>query len=483
MVVQSKILHFVLFPFMAQGHMIPMTDIAKLLAHHGVIVTVVTSPANAERFAATLGRAMESGLKIRVIELEFPCEGGLPEGCENIDMLPSLSLGKEFFGAANLFQEPAERLFEELKPKPNCIISDMCLPYTSYIAKKFDVPRITFNGFSCFSILCIDLIYSSRVLERVNSETEYFVVPDLPDRIELTKNQLPEAMHDDLKEFGNQVIVAETLSYGMVINSFEELEQEYVNMYKKFRADKAWCVGPVSLCNKNNMDMLQRGNKSSINGHDCLKWLDSQQPESVIYVCLGSLCNLIPAQMIELGIGLEISKRPFLWALRAGDQQKEVEQWMVVSGFEERIKGRGFISRGWVPQVAILSHTAIAGFLTHCGWNSTLESITAGIPMITWPLFADQFLNEKLVVKVLRTGLSVGASYTLTWGKEEKIGVLVTQENVKNAIEMLMNGEEKEERRKRVKELSKLAMEAMEEDGSSHRNISLLIKDIAEQVR
>ncbi|KAJ6749005.1 GLYCOSYLTRANSFERASE [Salix purpurea] len=227
------------------------------------------------------------------------------------------------------------------------------------------------------------------------------------------------------------------------------------------------------------MDKVQRGNKSSIDESECLKWLDSQQPRSVIYVCFGSLCNLTIPQLIELGLGLEESNKPFIWAIRGGEKSRELGDWFEEKGFKERTKGRGLIIQGWAPQVVILSHSAIGSFLTHCGWNSVLEGISAGLPMVTWPLFGDQFCNEKLVVEVLKIGVSVGSEVTLKWGEEEKFGVLVKKEQVKNAVNSVMNeGEESKERRRRARELSKMANKAVEEEGSSYLSMKLLIEDI-----
>uniref|UniRef100_A0A2N9GNZ4 Glycosyltransferase n=1 Tax=Fagus sylvatica TaxID=28930 RepID=A0A2N9GNZ4_FAGSY len=467
---------------MAQGHMIPMMDIARLLARQGVIITIITTPHNATRFKTILARAVESGLQIHLIQVEFPSEEvGLPEGCENLDMLPSLDLALNFFTAAGMLQQPVEKLFEKLAPRPRCIISDMCLPWTASVARKFHIPRISFSGTCCFCLFCMHNLHISKLLESISSESEYFVVPGLADQIEVTKAQLPAPIAPSLEYLNEQMAAAEMASYGIIMNTFEALEPEYIKEYKKARMDKVWCVGPVSLCNENDLDKAQRGNKASVDEYQCLKWLESREPSSVVYACLGSLCNLIPSQLIELGLALEASERPFIWVIRGGDRLG-LEKWIAEEGFEERINGRGLIIRGWAPQVLILSHPAIGGFLTHCGWNSTLEGICAGIPMVTWPLFVDQFLNEKLVVQVLKIGVRIGVEDPVKWGEEEKIGVYVRKEDVKMAIDMLMDeGGEREARQKRARELSQKAKGAVEEGGSSDLNIKLLIQDIMKQ--
>ncbi|XVF30461.1 hypothetical protein REPUB_Repub16aG0059800 [Reevesia pubescens] len=464
MATQVEQLHFVVFPFMAPGHMTPMIDIAQLLAQQGVIVTIVTSPLNAARFKSILDRAIQSGLSIRLVEFRFPCaESGLPEGCENFDMLPSLSLALNFFEAANMLEKPVQKFFEELMPPPSCIISDVLFPYTLNIANQFQIPRIVFNGGCCFLLLCLHNLRVSKILEHKTLEKEYFAVPNMPDKVEFTKSQIAEVMSENQTEFSEKIKKAEQASYGVVINTFEEMEPEYVKEYRKARGNKVWCIGPVSLCNKDALDKAERGNKASVDEHKILRWLDSQKPGSVIYACLGSISNVIPSQSIQLGLGLEASNRPFIWVIRGSDSSNEVEKWIVEDGFEERTKGRGLVIRGWAPQVLILSHPAIGAFLTHCGWNSTIEGISAGVPLITWPLFADQFANEKLAVQILEIGVKVGVEEPLRWAEEEKIGVLVKKEDVKEAIEKLMDGgEEREERIKRAKKLGEMAKKAVE---------------------
>jgi hypothetical protein len=387
------------------------------------------------------------------------------------------------FDSTGMLKDPVEKLFEELAPPPSCIISDMLLPWTADIAHKFCIPRFSFLGVGCFCLLCLHSLRVHKPHETISSESEYFVLPGLPDHIEFTKSQIALSADPEIDKFGEKTIEVDLASYGVLVNTFQELEPEYVKEYRKAREDRVWCVGPVSLCNNEYLDKAERGNKASIEEDECLKWLDSQQPCSVVYACLGSLCNLITSQLIELGLGLGESKKPFIWVIRgSAKNNEELEKWISEDRFEERIKGRGLLIRGWAPQLLILSHPSVGGFLTHCGWNSIIESISAGVPMLTWPLFGDQFMNEKLVVQVRKIGVRVGVEDPVKWGEEEKIGVLVEKEDVKAAIDMLMNeGEEREERRKRVRELGEMAKRAVADGGSSHVQITQLIKDIMRQ--
>ncbi|CAF1813905.1 unnamed protein product [Brassica oleracea] len=371
-----------------------------------------------------------------------------------------------------------------MKPKPSCLICDLCLPYTSKIAKAFNIPKIVFHGFSCFCLLCMHVLRQNlEILQNLKSEKEYFFVPDFPDKVEFTRPQVPVRINatGDWKEFLDAMAEAENTSYGIIINTFQELEPAYVKEYKEARDGKVWSIGPVSLCNKKGADKAERGNKAVIDQEECFKWLDSKEEGSVLFVCLGSICNLPLSQLKELGLGLEKSQRPFIWVIRGWEKYNELAEWFLESSFEERVKERGLLIKGWAPQVLILSHPSVGGFLTHCGWNSTLEGITSGVPLLTWPLFGDQFCNQKLVVQVLKVGVGAGIEETMKWGEEDRIGVLVDNEGVKKAVEELMgDGDDTNERRRVVKELGKLAQRAVDEGGSSHSNITFLLQDISQ---
>ncbi|CAH1452074.1 unnamed protein product [Lactuca virosa] len=455
---------------------------AKLLAQHGVRVTIVTTPVNSIRFGSILDQAIQSGLPIRYLEFPLPtAEFGLPEGCESLDEVPS-DLASKLFLAHSSLQKEVEQYIENLNPRPSCILSGTFLLWTAETAKKFQIPRIIFDGMNCFTQLCNHVLYLTKVYETVG-ELESFVLPGLPDRIELKRSQLSFIFNSgskDVADLVEKLRVSESEAYGVVINSAQELEQGYADEYQKIKEDKVWCVGPLSLCHKDVSEKALRGNKPSINKNECLKWLDSKDNGSVIYACLGSISRMEPDQLVELALALESSNRPFIWVVRAGPKTPKIEKWIDEEGFEERTKERGLLIRGWAPQLVILSHPAIGGFLTHCGWNSTLEGVCAGVPMVTWPQFQEQFYNEKLLVQVLKIGVSVGAQNVVHWGEEEKSGVQIKSEELRKAIEILMEegNKEGEERRKRAKELSKMAHKAIEEGGSSHCNMRRLIEDV-----
>ncbi|KAD0734974.1 hypothetical protein E3N88_43781 [Mikania micrantha] len=470
-------LHILMIPLLAPGHTIPMIAMAKMLAQRrNVMITIVTTPLNAIRYGPKLQQDINSGLPVRFLELPFPAtENGLPEGCESAEALPGLHLLPNFSAAVDMLQQRLEERFDSLNPRPVCIISDKFMLWSDDTAVKYKIPRIIFDGMSCFKQLATHHLYASKVFDELH-DSDPFVLPGLPDRIEITRAQLPPEFNDSglaSRKQLERVRESESRAYGMVINSFEELEQEYVKEFKKLKGGKVWCLGPLSLSNGNDS-----GYSASINDQGYLKWLDSKEPGSVVYACLGSSSQIIPAQLIELGLALEASKSPFIWVIRAGDRANEVEKWLSESGFETRIKDRGLIIKNWAPQPMILTHPAVGGFLTHCGWNSVLEGVSAGVPMITWPQFAEQFLNEKLIVQVLGVGVSVGARVVVHWGQEDKFGVTVKSEQVKTAIEQVMHVGN--ERRKKAKAIGMMAKKAVEEGGSSHHNLTLLIQDLLE---
>ncbi|KAK9079332.1 hypothetical protein SSX86_001003 [Deinandra increscens subsp. villosa] len=483
----SDDLHFLIIPLMCPGHLIPMVEMARLLSHHSVTTTIVITPRNVHRYGAILHRAIASGLPLKILELPFPAsEHGLPEGCESVDDLPTFNLSKNFFDACATLQKPLEHLLaaNEVRPRPGCIISDKHLPWTADVAKRFGIPWVVFDGMSCFTQLATHNLCGSKVHEEVEDDSDPFILPGLPDDISMTKSQLPGlfnpgsgAKGKEMKSVREKIRATELGAYGTLINSFEEMETRYIHEFKKLKQGKVWCIGPFSNSNKSDLDRAQRGTEDTIiTNHDCTKWLDSQPDRSVIYACLGSLTRLTPPQFIELALGLEDSQSPFILVVKGGTRTQEIDKWLDVNGFESRVKGRGFLIRGWASQVLILSHRAVGAFLTHCGWNSTIEGVCAGVPMITWPQFAEQFFNERLVVQVLGVGVGVGAQRVMHLGEEDEAQMQVKRVDVCRIVKMVMD--DGEEIRKKAEYFKEMAKKAMEEGGSSQVNLTMFIEDI-----
>ncbi|KAK7378703.1 hypothetical protein VNO80_04149 [Phaseolus coccineus] len=476
-------LHFVFIPLMAPGHLLPMVDMAKMLARRKVKVSIVTTPLNSIHFQASIDREIQSGSPIQILHVQFPwAEAGIPKGCESQDTLPSMNLLYNFNVALNLLQHPIEELLQNQSPFPSCIVADKNFLCVAEVADKLNVPRIIFDGTSCFFLLCCHSLNKNKVHEAVSYD-EKIVVPRLPHKIELRRSQLPGIFYPgtDLKlqAFREAIGEAAKKAYGIMVNSFQELEAEYVEEYERVTGHKVWCVGPVSLCNKDDTEKALRSKRNSNDESKYVKWLDSWPERSVIYVCLGSQNRATPEQLIEVGLGLEATKRPFIWVLRGAYRREEMEKWLLEEGFEERVKGRGILIKGWVAQVLILSHRAIGAFLTHCGWNSTLEGICGGVPLVSYPLYAEQFLNEKVVVQVVESGVSAGAETVVRLGDEFKSRVEVTRDNVRDSIEKVMGeGKEKDMIRERARNYADMASKTIQEGGSSYNNLSLLIEDI-----
>uniref|UniRef100_M8ALJ3 Glycosyltransferase n=1 Tax=Aegilops tauschii TaxID=37682 RepID=M8ALJ3_AEGTA len=476
----SKRAHFVLVPMMAQGHTIPMTDMARLLAEHGAQVSFITTAVNAARLEGFAADVKAAGLAGQLVELHFPAaEFGLPDGCENLDMIQSKNLFLNFMKACAALQEPLMAyLREQQRSPPSCIISDLVHWWTGDIARELGIPRLTFSGFCGFSSLIRYITYHNNVFQNVKDENELITITGFPTPLELTKAKCPgNFCIPGMEQIRKKFLEEELKSDGEVINSFQELETLYIESFEQTTKKKVWAVGPMCLCHRDNNTMAARGNKASMDEAQCLQWLDSMKPGSVVFVSFGSLACTTPQQLVELGLGLETSRKPFIWVIKAGAKLPEVEEWLA-DEFEERVKNRGMVIRGWAPQLMILQHQAVGGFVTHCGWNSTIEGICAGVPMITWPHFGEQFLNEKLLVDVLKIGMEVGVKGVTQWGSENQ-EVMVTRDEVQKAVNTLMDeGAAAEEMRVRAKDCAIKARRAFDEGGSSYDNIRLLIQEM-----
>ncbi|KAI3910292.1 hypothetical protein MKW92_012947 [Papaver armeniacum] len=409
---QHRQFHGFFFPLMAYGHMIPMFDMVRMFAARGVKATIITTPANASTFSNTAERERLLGLDINIQILQFPTEEA---------------------GSVNMLQQPLEQLLKSYQP--DFIVADMILlHWATESAAKFGIPRFVFHGTNIFWHCVEHSLYCYKPYEDVTSDAEFFVVPGLPDKIEMTRLQVTDhsKVETTFGEMFQRIRDSEINCYGVLLNSFYELEPAYADHYRTVMGKRAWQIGP----------------QSTIDQHYVLNWLDFKEPNSVLYICFGSLSRMNNAQLFEIAMALE-----------------------------QKIKGKGLIIRQWAPQVLILDHPSIGGFMTHCGWNSTLEGISAGVPMITWPLFAQQLHNENFVTRVLKTGIRLGTQKWNRWFETDDVSA--KKDEIKNAINQLMgDGEEAKEMRSKAKELGELARKAVEEGGSSYTELTSLLKEL-----
>ncbi|KAF0902622.1 hypothetical protein E2562_018112 [Oryza meyeriana var. granulata] len=479
--------HFVFIPLMFQGHLIPTVDTALMVATHGAVATVVVTPSYAGRVRRTVDLAMtarrSSGaaapVDVRVVDLPLDLAVvGFPDGCDdNIDNIPP-GFGRDYFRALALLREPLKRHLRAAgAPYPTCVVSDACLPWTQELAAGLGVPRVCFFSMCAFCVLCQHNIERYNAFDGVAGDDVAVVVPGLGDKtFEVTKAQAPGFFRmPGWEDYGDAMERALAEADGFVMNTFMEMEPEFVAAYAAARRMKVWTIGPVSLHHQHTTSLAARGKTTAIDADECLQWLDNKEPNSVVYVSFGSIAHADPKQIVELGLGLEATGRPFIWVVKNvelyGETMREFLQEL-----EARVAGRGLLIRGWAPQVLILSHAAVGGFVTHCGWNSILEAVTAGVPVVTWPHFSDQFLNQKMAVEVLGIGVSVGVHEPVVFQVEKK-DIVVGREVVETAIRSILDGgEEGEERRTRARALAEKARTAVQEGGSSRDNVFDLIK-------
>ncbi|KAL5171708.1 Scopoletin glucosyltransferase [Glycine soja] len=467
----SRPLKIYFLPFFSPGHLIPLVQLARLVAARGQHVTIITTPANAQLFDQNIDKDTASGHHIRVHIIKFPnAHVGLPEGIEHLSAATNNETAYKIHMAAHLIMPQLESLVKH--SPPDVFIPDILFTWTKDFSQKLSISRLVFNPISIFDVCMIHAIKTHP--EAFASDSGPFLIPDLPHPLTLPVKPSP-----GFAALTESLLDGEQDSHGVIVNSFADLDAEYTQHYQKLTGRKVWHVGPSSL-------MVQKTVKSSTvdeSRHDCLTWLDSKKESSVLYICFGSLSLISDEQLYQIATGLEGSGHCFIWVVHRknkdgeeGDSSSSSGKWLP-EGFEEKIakENRGMLIKGWAPQPLILNHPAVGGFLTHCGWNAVAEAISSGVPMVTMPGFGDQYYNEKLITEVHGFGVEVGAAEWSISPYEGKKKV-VSGERIESAVKRLMDDGEKGKRmRSKAKEMQEKAWKAVQEGGSSYDSLTALI--------
>ncbi|XP_057985429.1 probable UDP-glucosyl transferase 73B6 [Hevea brasiliensis] len=339
--------HIVIFPFMAQGHTLPLLDLSKALSRHQIRVSIITTPGNAK----SISNYIASYPHVYVIEIPFPTVDGLPKGCENTSQLPSVEFHLPFINATKQLRKPPfqniiQTMLDSQTP-PICVISDFFLGWTLAVCRALDVPRLVFHGMDVLSMAICKYTWVHQPHLKAKSVSDPLHLPGVKLPFTLTSAELPETVNkqnqdDLLSKLIEEVGEANANSWGVVVNSFEELEKSHILCFESFYSEaKAWCLGPLFLYEE--MEDLEKRNFSML-----MQWLVEQiTPDSVIYVSFGTQADVSDTQLDEVAFGLKESGFPFVWLVRS-------KTWTLPGGMEEKIKGKGLIIREWVDQRRIL---------------------------------------------------------------------------------------------------------------------------------
>ncbi|KAL3631063.1 hypothetical protein CASFOL_024047 [Castilleja foliolosa] len=442
--------HAILIPYPSQGHINPLLQFAKRLASKGIKATIATTH-------YTLKSIHAAGVSVQPISDGFD-HGGFAQACDVQSFLDSFREN----GSKTLSQLIAK--YENTEFPVSCVIYDSFLPWALDVAGDHGVLGAAFFTNSVVVCAIFSYIHVGELRLPADVEDKPLVLPglpplgarDLPGFIRAPESY-PAYLAMKLSQFSN----LEKADY-VFGNSFQELEgQEAKSVAKSWPAK---LIGP--MVPSSYLDGRIEGDKGygaslwKPLSDQCTAWLEAKPHKSVIYISFGSMVSLTSKQIEEIAWALVATNSYFLWVVRETEREK------LPVGFSEVIKDKGLIV-SWCNQLEMLAHPAVGCFVTHCGWNSTLEGLSLGVPMVAMPQWTDQMTDAKFIEE---WGVGVRA-------KEDEFGV-AGRDEVLFCLNEVMGGEKSEEIKKNVRKWSELAKSACDEGGSSDKAIDEFVKDL-----
>ncbi|XVF24004.1 hypothetical protein REPUB_Repub13aG0089300 [Reevesia pubescens] len=440
-----------LFPMPFQGHVNPMFQLAKILYAKGFSITIIhtkfnsPNPSNYPHFRfCSISDGLSDNLTV-------------PSDVNNL--LTFLSLLN--LNCLTPFRDClAKLLSNDLEEVPiACLVTDALWHFTQAVADDLKLPRIvlrTSNVSSFLALTSMPFLRERGYLSLQDSEAEK-QVPEFPPLKVKDINVFEKCDLERLVQFIAIMVQETKASSGIIWNSYEELELEPLTRCSLSFPIPIFPIGPFHKYFPASSSSLLPQDQS------CISWLDKQAPNSVIYVSFGSVAAINETEFLEVAWGLANSKQPFLWVVRPGLVQGSEWLELLPNGFLEMVSERAHIVK-WAPQQEVLAHPSTGGFWTHCGWNSTLESLCEGVPMICQPSFGDQKVDARYVSHVWRVGLHL--EYKIERGEIQK------------AIRRLMVEAEGQEMRDRIKVLKEKMNLCLKPGGSSYKSLDNLVSYI-----
>ncbi|CAN6460599.1 unnamed protein product [Victoria cruziana] len=427
----------VMLPFLAQGHFTPFLALADAILHHhpSHAITIATTPFNVPKLRSKL----PPSTPIRLVALDFdPAAHGLPPDGDSTDVLPYPLICRLLYASRSLLPS-LEKLIGVLSDgdEPLCLIADIFFGWTVGLARERGIFHAVFITCSAFG--GVSYISVWRHLPHMKADSDEFaLLPDFPD-IRLHRTQISDIAQEATGSDPWSVYLGEELAMavgtdGVLVNTMEAIEPEGVDRLNTiFPGRPIWCIGPALpsfflSANPSKTEARQR-KEPNVSPEDCAEWLHLHPPGSVLYVSFGSQNTISASRMKTLAMGLEESGMAFIWVVRPplGFEMQEFRssEWLP-EGFEERMREnmRGLVVRNWAPQLTILAHESTGAFLSHCGWNSVLESLSHGVPLIGWPLAAEQFSNSKMMEEEMGVAVELARGRQAEMRKEDVVRVV-----------------------------------------------------------
>ncbi|XP_010516158.1 PREDICTED: UDP-glycosyltransferase 76F1-like [Camelina sativa] len=387
----------IMFPLPFVGHFNPMIQLARIFHHRGFSVTILHTSFN------------------------FPDPSHYPlftfrtiphnnAGGEDPMTQPDVSSMDLVAFIRLLRQTYAEPFRQSLAAEVGREKTVCCLVYdavwvrnTEVAAEELGIRRMVLitQGVASFCAFAALPLLRDKNYLHIQASRLHELVTEVPP---LKVKDLPVMETNEPEEFyliATDMVKGANSSSGVICNTFEDLERlSLMDISSKSQVP----IFPIGPFHKHNDNVLPT--TKNIEDHVTTNWLNKQEPESVIYVSFGSLADIEEKELLKIAWGLRNSERPFLWVVRPGFVRGT--EWLeaLPSGFVENIGQKGKFVK-WVNQLEVLAHSAVGAFWTHCGWNSTLESICEGVPMICTPCFTDQFVNARYIVDVWRIGIEL----------------------------------------------------------------------------
>ncbi|XP_023757223.1 UDP-glycosyltransferase 76G1 [Lactuca sativa] len=446
----------ILFPLPFQGHINPMLQLANILHTQGFKITIIHTEYNAPTHSNYPHFTFNS-ISDRFHEIEH-----------QLPTIPAPDPGHFLNYLNRSCVDPFRDCLTGLLAESNkgsiaCLITDAGFYFTQAVADTLKLPRMVLRtgSLSCTTAYGVLPIFSKSKNSCFNLTTEDLdyeaTVPEYPllkvkDVMKMTIN--PKSYGDFLTNMLKQM----KSSSGIIWNTFKELEQPALKTICRDFPCPSFTIGPLNKYFSSSSSSLIEQDKT------ILTWLDTQAPKSVIYVSFGSAAQITKSEFQEVAHGLVNIGLPFLWVVRP--RVVRGSEWLesLPERFQKEVGDRGHIVK-WCPQQDVLAHPATGCFWTHNGWNSTLESICEGVPMVCSPSFTDQPINARYVSDVWKIGV------LLEDGFERK--------GIQMAFRRVMMDKEGEEMRERISCLKKKVNLSLKKGGSSHQSLKSLIDYIS----